>query len=235
MIKDIAVIMPALNEEKTIGEIVSRLKNIFEKVIVVNDGSTDKTEEISKENGAIVLSHKKSKGKGEALKTGFQFILKENVSAVITMDGDGQHLIEDVFKFIEAYRKKPKVGIFVGKRKILTTGMPFIRRLTNVSMSVIISLLSFQWIPDTQCGYRLIKKEVLEKVKLLTSHFETESELLIKSSWQGFKIYSVPITTVYRDERSKIKPIIDTIRFFIMILISIFPPLSRIKWKKNEL
>jgi len=230
MIKDIAVIIPALNEEKTIGNLVSHLKKIFEKVIVVNDGSTDKTEEIARENGAIVLSHQKSKGKGEALKTGFQFILKENISAVITMDGDGQHLVEDVFKFVEAYRKKPKVGIFVGKRKILTTEMPFIRRLTNVSMSVIISFLSFQWIPDTQCGYRLIKKEVLEKVKLLTSHFETESELLIKSSWKGFKIYSIPIATVYRGERSKIKPVIDTMRFFVMLLISIFPPAARIKW-----
>ena len=230
MIKDIAVIIPALNEEKTIGNLVSQLKKIFEKVIVINDGSTDKTEEIARKNGAIVLSHQKSKGKGEALKTGFQFILKENISAVITMDGDGQHLVEDVFKFVEAYRKKPKVGIFVGKRKILTTEMPFIRRLTNVSMSVIISLLSFQWIPDTQCGYRLIKREVLEKVKLLTSHFETESELLIKSSWKGFKIYSLPITTVYRGERSKIKPVIDTMRFFVMLLISIFPPAARIKW-----
>lgn len=235
MIKDIAVVIPALNEEKTIGNLVSQLKKIFEKVIVVNDGSTDRTEEKAKENGGIVLTHKKSMGKGEALKTGFKFILKENISAVITMDGDGQHLVEDVFKFIEVFRKKTKVGIFVGKRKILATEMPFIRRLTNISMSAAISLLSFQWIPDTQCGYRLIRREVLEKVKLLTSHFETESEILIKSSWKGFKIYSIPISTVYRGEKSKIKPITDTLRFFLMLLIAIFPPAARIKWRGNEL
>jgi len=128
--------------------------------------------------------------------------------------------------------KEKLAGIFIGKRKIISTDMPLIRRITNTSMSILISLFSFQWIPDTQCGYRLIKKEVVEKLNLLTSHYETESEILIKASWKGFRIISVPIQTVYRTERSQIRPVRDTIRFFRMILIIIFPPLSKIKiWK----
>ena len=110
---------------------------------------------------------------------------------------------------------------------MVSTKMSFLRRITNTSMSILISLLSFQWIPDTQCGYRLIKKDVIEKVKLITSHYETESELLIKASWKGFRIISVPITTVYSDEKSKIKPGRDTLRFFKMILVIIFPQLSK--------
>jgi len=234
MFSEIAVVIPAHNEEKNIGEVVREAKEVFEKVIVVNDGSTDKTEEIAKKEGAIVLSHSQCKGKGAALKTGFSYIVSENIPAFFTIDGDGQHLLSDVENFIKEYKRKKRAGIFIGKRKIVSTDMPLIRRITNASMSILISLLSFQWIPDTQCGYRLIKKEVIEKVNLLTSHYETESELLIKASWKGFKIASVPIQTVYRAGRSQIRPVRDTIRFFRMILTIIFPPLSKIKiWKEK--
>lgn len=234
MENEIAVVIPAHNEEKHIGDVVSQAREKFEKVIVVNDGSTDRTEEIAREKGAIVISHKVCMGKGEALKTAFSYIVSENIPAFLTIDGDGQHLISDAENFIREYRKKKRAGIFIGKRKIVSTDMPFIRRLTNASMSILISLIAFQWIPDTQSGYRLIKKEVVEKVKLLTSHFETESELLIKASWNGFRIVSVPIETVYKTERSHIKPVQDTLRFFKMILVILFPPLSKVKiWKKK--
>ncbi|HOV22522.1 MAG TPA: glycosyltransferase family 2 protein [bacterium] len=227
MYKEIAVVIPAYNEEKKIGEVVKEAKKLFEKVIVINDGSTDKTEEIAKNQGAIVISHSKCMGKGTALKTAFSYIISEGIPAFITIDGDGQHLISDSENFIEKYKKIKRGGIFIGKRKMVSTKMSFLRRITNTSMSLLISLLSFQWIPDTQCGYRLIKKDVIEKVKLITSHYETESELLIKASWKGFRIVSVPITTVYRDEKSKIKPGRDTLRFFKMILVIIFPQLSK--------
>ena len=217
MEKEVAVLIPAHNEEKNIGKLVKSLKERFLNVIIVDDGSEDRTSEIALKYSATVLRHPKCMGKGEALKTGFKYIIDKKIPAVITMDGDGQHLVEDTEKFLKAYRKNKNVGIWIGKRKIISTSMPFIRRLTNVSMSILISLLSFQFIPDTQCGFRLIKREVLERVKLYTSHFETESELLIKASWKGYKIKSIKISTVYGSERSKIKPTIDTLRFFLMI------------------
>lgn len=235
MNKEICILIPAYNEERTIGELVRKLKNRFETVIVVNDGSSDRTPLLAAEYGAIVLSHPVCKGKGEALKTGFSYILKEKkeINAVITMDGDGQHPVEDTENFLKAYHRNRGISIWVGKRKIKGTDMPFIRRLTNISMSLIISLFSIQWIPDTQCGFRLIKRSVIENVKLLTSHFETESELLIKASWKGYKIRSIPVSTVYSREKSKIRPVRDTVRFFKMLLVIFFPLLLKIKWKKE--
>ncbi|HOL22353.1 MAG TPA: glycosyltransferase family 2 protein, partial [bacterium] len=98
MNRDIAVLIPAHNEERTIGELVSELKKKFETVIVVDDGSSDGTGLLAEENGATVLKHSVCRGKGEALKTGFRYILENlsDISAVITMDGDGQHKVEDV-------------------------------------------------------------------------------------------------------------------------------------------
>lgn len=231
MIEDILVIIPAHNEEKNIGFILKELKKNFKNILVIDDGSNDKTKEIAENQGVSVISHQFCKGKGEALKTGFKYALKNNFPAVITMDGDGQHLPEEAIKFVEEYRKNREIGILIGKRDIFSKDMPLIRKLTNLSMSVLVSLFSFQWIPDTQCGFRLINKKVIEKIKLYTSHFETESEILIKAGWHMFKIKSIPISTIYGEERSKIKPIRDTLRFFKMLLFIFYPSLLKTKWK----
>jgi hypothetical protein len=95
--------------------------------------------------------------------------------------------------------------------------MPVVRVLTNKIMSWFISGLCKQKIPDTQCGFRLIKKEVLERLRLTTSKFEIESEILIKASRLGFKIESLPIKSVYIGEKSHINPFIDTIKFIKFI------------------
>jgi len=231
---EIAVLIPAYNEEKNIGILVSKLKKNYSSIIVVDDGSTDRTNLYARENGAVVLSHPACRGKGEALKTGFMHVMENNIAAVVTLDGDGQHPVEDIPGFEKAYRRNKRAGVWVGKRRIKGTKMPLIRRMTNMSMSVFISFLAGQWIPDTQCGFRLIKREVISAVKLNTSHFETESELLIKASWKGFAISSVCISTVYDDEKSKIRPLTDTKRFFIMLASIIFPPLLRLKRSKNR-
>ncbi|MGC8977414.1 MAG: glycosyltransferase family 2 protein [Candidatus Ratteibacteria bacterium] len=228
---DILIIIPAHNEEKNIRYLLKELKKEFKNILVIDDGSVDKTKEIAEKEKVFVISHKFCKGKGEALKTGFEYALKNNFSAVITMDGDGQHLPEDVIKFVKRYKKKPEIGIIIGKRNIFSQSMPLIRKITNLSMSVLISLLSFHWIPDTQCGFRLINRKVLEKIKLYTSHYETESEILIKAGWHMFKINSIPIKTIYGKEKSKIRPLKDTFRFFRMLLFILFPSLLKTKWK----
>ncbi len=227
MNNEIAILIPAHNEERKIGGLVAELKKSYAAVIVVDDGSSDRTSEFARNSGAVVLTHPVCRGKGEALKTGFAYVLERGIPAVLTMDGDGQHPVSDVGNFERAYRINRRYAMWVGKRRIKGTGMPIIRRLTNISMSLVISFISGQWIPDTQCGFRLIKREVLEKIRLCTSHFETESELLIKSGWHGFRISSVPISTLYSDEKSKINPSRDTIRFFKMLCIIVFPLLSR--------
>ena len=211
----IAVLIPAYNEQSTIGKLVKSLQGKVNKVIVVNDGSTDSTAREAQSNGAVVLHHRKRSGKGEALKTGFDYILENKYQTVITMDGDGQHLAVEVHKFVETFEKSPEnIGLIIGFRRRNIKKMPLDRLLTNWFTSWVVSFFSHQRIPDSQCGFRLIRAEALQGIELLTSHFDTESEILVKIAKKGFRILSIPVKTVYQEEKSKINPFLDTLRFF---------------------
>ncbi len=223
----IAVLIPAHNEERSIGDLVKKIRNIVPSVYVVDDGSNDRTSVIAEENGAVVIRHFHCKGKGCSLKTGFNYLKTQPFEFIITMDGDGQHSPDDLPLFIEAIKRK-KAGIIVGKRKVISTEMPLIRKLTNISMSLLISFLAFQWIPDSQNGFRAIRKKVIENINLSTDHFETETELLLKASWKGVRISSIPVRTIYGSEKSKIKPAKDTMNFFLMLFKTFFSI-----WKKK--
>ncbi|MFH1202255.1 MAG: glycosyltransferase family 2 protein [Candidatus Omnitrophota bacterium] len=220
------VLIPSYNEEKTIGGIVKKVRALELDVIVVDDGSSDNTEKAAKEAGALVISHPKNHGKGFALRNGFTYTLGQDYEAVITMDGDGQHDVQDIKKFLKATESNPQLGVIVGNRMLNTKDMPFIRFLTNIFMSFVISMFSRQEIADTQCGFRLVRRAVLENIRLFTSNFEIESEILIRAGRLGYKISSIPIQTIYLTKSSKISPFIDTFRFIKFIIkeiwISIF-------------
>lgn len=211
------ILIPSYNEAKTIGAITKELKDRGLTVYVVDDGSTDKTADVAALQGAVVIAHDKNKGKGASLIEGFDRILKEKFDAVLVMDGDGQHATGDVDNF---FKKMAETGadIVVGNRMLNAVSMPVIRKITNSIMSRIISKMCGKDIPDTQCGFKLIKRNVLESIKFEFSNFEIESEILLKAAKKGLKIESVPVKTVYRDETSKIKPITDAIRFLSFLI-----------------
>lgn len=216
------VLIPSYNVSSTIGGIAKEIKDMGFDVIVVDDGSTDNTERAAADNGAIVMRHVKNLGKGASLKEGFDFILRmTNFDFVVIMDGDGQHSPKDIQKFI-VHARKQSDDIVVGNRMGLTRNMPFVRNMTNRIMSSVLSTLCGQRIPDTQCGFRLIRRGVLEKIKLESSKYDLESELLIKASRRNMKIASVPVESIYRDELSRIHPVKDTIRFMSLLLKSYF-------------
>ncbi|MDD2751579.1 MAG: glycosyltransferase family 2 protein [Candidatus Omnitrophica bacterium] len=210
------VIIPTFNESKAIAEIVRKARHYGLEVIVIDDGSSDNTAGVAREAGATVLENQKNQGKGASLMKGFNYALNSGFDYMITMDGDGQHLPEDIPFFLRLANSSNQ-GIFVGNRMAKPKGMPWVRILTNKFMSWLISLVINQRVSDTQCGFRLIKKEVLQKIKLTTTKYEIESELLIEAARHGFKIESVPIETVYAGEKSQINPFIDTIRFIKFI------------------
>lgn len=207
----ICVVIPAYNEEVHVGRLVADIRGRRLDVLVIDDGSTDGTAVQARGAGAVVIRHETNRGKGAALAAGFAHALKEGYDAVITVDGDGQHHPEDIDQFIAI--SSQEYGIVVGNRLHNPRSMPLIRLITNWLMSSIISALAGQHIPDSQCGFRLIKRPFLETVSLETSKYEVESEILIKGSRKGFKIASVPVKSIYRDERSYINPVTDTIRF----------------------
>lgn len=210
------VIIPTYNESRTIGGLVSDIKRKGLDVVVVDDGSVDDTGRIAKNRGAHLISNIKNRGKGASLKRGFEHVLQKNYAAIIVMDGDGQHNTEDLLRFIKIARTS-NAELIIGNRMGDTRSMPLLRRLTNKIMSHFISNLAEQEIPDTQCGFRLIKRHVLEKIELISLKFEIESEILIKAAKEKLKILSIPIKTIYQGESSKINPLKDTLRFIRML------------------
>ncbi len=169
----------------------------------------------------MVLINTKNHGKGYSLQRGFDYILTRDYDAIITLDGDGQHSPDDLRKFVELFEKN-KPDIICGNRMRNSKGMPGVRFVTNKVMSGLISFVCRQKIYDTQCGYRLIRTDVLRNIQLSSTAFEIESEVLIKASKKRYHIVSVPIKTIYSNERSKINPFFDTIRFFIYIVREMF-------------
>ncbi|MFH1904015.1 MAG: glycosyltransferase family 2 protein [bacterium] len=214
--------MPCFNEEEHICNLIKDIKKVVKDVMVVDDGSTDDTSQRALDGGAIVIKHVSNQGKGAALRTGFSYIERKRFSALITMDADRQHDYTELPKFIEEF-KKNSADIVVGNRMSDTRNMPFVRLYTNRITSFFTSLFLSCRISDTQSGYRLIRTEVLRNINLLTSNFETESEVLIKAGRKGFRIKEIPIKTVYLpNARSKIRPLKDTLKFIRLILSSIF-------------
>jgi len=213
----ICVVMPAHNEAGNLADLIRRIKMQHLGLILVDDGSVDATSEIARIAGAIVLRNEKNLGKGSSLVNGFRLALTEGYTAIITMDADGQHLPEDIPKLIQKARDS-EADVVVGNRMAEPKGMPQTRIATNKFMSWLISKVAGVRVLDTQCGFRFIRRCVLEKIKLNTCRYETESELLIKAARFNFKIESTPVRSVYRKEKSKINPLIDTLRFIRFII-----------------
>ena len=217
MIENIFIVIPAYNESKTIGPLVSSLDKKGFRVIVVDDASVDSTIIEANKYGAEIIANAKNAGKGRCLRQGLEQALQNNCVAVITMDGDGQHSLHDVDKFIEEY-KKSGADLILGNRLHDTKKMPFIRQCTNVFMSFIISLIITKKIDDSQCGYRLISRKGIEKMKLNTVKYEIESEMILEAKRRDLKISSVNIESIYRGESSRINPFLDTVRFVKFII-----------------
>ena len=212
----ICVLIPAFNEERSICWLVRAVRGLGFDTIVIDDGSKDNTAKIAHDNGALVISNERNLGKGASLRKAFDLLTARDYDALIIMDGDGQHLPGDIAPFVECFSKL-NPGIVVGNRMLRAKGMPCVRWCINWAMSFVISRLCGQRVPDSQCGFRLISRGLLRKMNLSTEKFEIESEMLLEASRQGFKIESVPITTVYEGQFSAIHPLHDTVRFFNFI------------------
>src|SRR5262249_43445716 len=228
MTKDIrsqtAAVIPAYQDEKHIGDIARRTRERIDHVLVVDDGSTDQTGQRAREAGADVIVHDQNRGKGEAIKTGLSYWFTASnpsrsgpdrqITWAILLDSDGQHLPEEIDRFLEAAADAARPTFLIGNRMNDVGRMPFIRRVVNRYMSNQISRVCGQKIPDTQCGYRMLPQQLIPDLLGGGHRYDYETEVLIIASRTGYQIESVPITTVYTDQVSKIHPVRDALRFF---------------------
>ncbi len=210
----IAAVIPAYREKKHIGDVVRRTRDKIDNVLVVDDGSNDKTAERAREAGAEVIVHPQNRGKGEAIKTGLRHFLNRQFDWVFILDADGQHRPEEIDRFLAAAVSAAEPKLILGNRMNDVSSMPLVRRIVNRYMSKKISRVCRQDIPDTQCGFRMLHRQLIPDLLEGADRFEYESEMLIIASRKGFRIDSVSISTVYSDEVSSIHPVRDTLRFF---------------------
>jgi glycosyltransferase involved in cell wall biosynthesis len=216
----ITIGIPAYNEEKNIASIITKLKKITNSIIVCDDGSSDMTSEISKNLGAVVISHKKNMGYGAAINSIFQKSKEMKSDLLVTFDADGQHRVEDVEKVVEPI-KNNNADLVIGSRFLdekshipnyRKIGIKVITQVTNASIK--------KKLTDSQSGFRAYNQGVLSQISPSDMGMGISTEILIKSSSKGLKIMEVPITVLYEGGTSTHNPVshgtsvlISTIKF----------------------
>ena len=216
------VIIPAYNVENTIVRVIEGVRETgcIHAIVMVDDGSFDATARLAQAAHAIVIKNRSNQGKGYALKAGFRYAIENGYEAVICLDGDMQHSPGDIRAFVNCYLTK-NPDMIIGSRMGDLSTMPWDRRFSNQTTSLIISILTGVRIRDSQSGYRLIKTRALQRISLTSNRYETESELLIKVLMRKYKIMQLPIKTIYNDQPSHIHRLTDTLRFLQIIFFSL--------------
>jgi glycosyltransferase involved in cell wall biosynthesis len=206
-------LIPAFNEAPYIANVVERARSHVVEVVVIDDGSGDGTAEIARAAGATCLQSPGHCGKASALRTGIAFARAHNFTHVITLDGDGQHLPEDIPVMLQV-AEETGADLIIGARCFDRNHMPRSRYFSNIIGSRLASALVGCKIRDSQSGFRLVRLDKLDGAKLRSRCYELEMEILIKMARSGCTIAHAPIRTVYDDghARSKMKPVRDTVR-----------------------
>lgn len=202
--KNCCVIIPTYNNHQTIKQVINDVLEYTDQVIVVNDGSTDTTEEILNKIDQIeIVSYSKNKGKGYALRQGFKFAWKQGYEYAITIDSDGQHFASDLPKFVEAIEENPN-AIIIGNRNMEQAGIPGKSSFGNRFSNFWFRFETGIKMPDTQSGYRLYSLKPISKMIFFTRKYEFEIEVIVRAAWKGVKVTDVPIQIYYAPIETRI-------------------------------
>jgi glycosyltransferase involved in cell wall biosynthesis len=220
----ICAVIPAYNNEDTIETVVATTRAYLEPVVVIDDGSTDGTSRAAERAGARVVRVSRNTGKGNALRLGFHDALSRGYDAVITLDADLQHDPGDIPKFT-AYYHNHGANIIVGNRMVDKDSIPAVRRIPNMVGMYLFSLLIGQPIEDSQSGFRLYDRTIMETIPVVRDGFDAEADILLRAGKRGYAIAHVPIRTVYFEKgrhRSSYRPVKDTFHISITFLKNLF-------------
>ena len=225
--RNAVILIPSLEPDNRLPSYIRKLsENGFGHIVVVDDGSSDSYQhiftEVESTERATVLHHDVNRGKGVALKTGYQYILQHlsDAETIITADADGQHTVPDCIRLAEEARKGEK-ALYLGSRDFTLPNIPPKSRSGNRITSAVFKLLYGQYLPDTQTGLRAFRREELPfMISVEGERFEYEMKVLIACSRAGIKMIPVCIDTIYENENegTHFHPIRDSIRIYRVIL-----------------
>ncbi|MGQ9787926.1 MAG: glycosyltransferase family 2 protein [Candidatus Hadarchaeaceae archaeon] len=208
------IVMPARNEERTIGGVIDALhREGWENIIVVDDGSCDRTAEIARAKGAVVLSHGRNLGLGAALRTGLEEARRRGAECAVTFDADGQHDPAEVKKMVEAING---ADLVIGSRRFVN--VPLNKRFGNFMLNLITRLMGGPLL-DSQSGMRAFSRRALEAIKIRSDRYEVSSEIVISARRKGLRIKEVPVRCYFTDySKARGTTIASGIRIFLRLI-----------------
>ena len=207
----VACVIPALNAAATLGSVVGGLRAAVPGalVVVIDDGSSDATYGVARAAADVALRFACNAGKGAALRAGFAEALARGAGAVITMDADGQHDPAAAPALLAALEGS---DVALGARERGRSAMPLGRRVTNALSSAAVGAIVGFRIADTQCGFRAVRRRVLETVTAWGERYEYETDFLIRAALAGFRVSTVPVPTLYGAAASNFRGASDSMR-----------------------
>jgi UDP-N-acetylglucosamine---dolichyl-phosphate N-acetylglucosaminyltransferase len=195
----VVVVIPAHNEERTIVGVIRGLKQHgFERIILIDDGSSDRTGELASQEGAMTLRHILNRGLGGALGTGIKAALRLEPGIIVTFDADGQHDPEDIRRLLEPI-ETGEADVVVGSRMLEPMGMPHSRRLANWIANVVTYLLFRVWTTDSQSGLRAFSRQAADRIRIMSNGMEASSEVIDEIIKSGLRYQEVPVKAIYTE------------------------------------
>jgi len=201
---NIYILIPVFNEEKKIGEVIQSLENSFKNIIVVNDGSTDSTEEIVNKTNAMQIKHIINLGQGAAISTGFRYIQNlKDAHAVITFDADGQHSVDDAIKFAHEIKKCDENIIFGSRFIENKINIPPLKRFVLSMVTLITNKLTGLNLTDSHNGLKAYKTNILKNFEITVNGFAFESQIIGIVGRNKISHKEMPTNTIYTDYSKK--------------------------------
>ena len=197
--KGVTIVIPAYNEERTIVDVIHGLKRHgFTRIIVVDDGSSDRTGELARQEGAVWVRHILNRGLGGALGTGITAALRLGAEAIVTFDADGQHEPDDIARLLEPIMAG-EADVVIGSRMLDPVGMPYSRRLANWTANIVTYALFRGWTTDSQSGLRAFSSQAAAQIQIMTNGMEVSSEVIAEIVKNSLKYKEVPVQALYTD------------------------------------
>jgi len=201
MIKNkIIVIIPAYNEEKTIVEVINKVKPLVDEVVIVDDGSSDQTVQLAEKQGVTVLQHLINRGQGAALQTGNQYALKKDGEIIVHFDADGQFLAEEIKDIVQPLEQGEAEVVFGSRFLEKKSKIPWFKKQVIIPLAHLANkLIIGVSLSDPQSGFRALSRKAAETIQIENDGMAHCSEILYKVFKNKFKIKEVPITVIYHD------------------------------------